>query len=72
VILRKPIKNSLITGMPTEILTLDAHDFLSMGTDVQEHSLVMQKSYPEDADLRRAFIEMNRWAKFKKDIVHSV
>ena len=31
VVLRKPIKNSLITGMPTEILTLDSHDFLTMG-----------------------------------------
>ena len=32
----------------------------------------MQKAYPDDVDLRRAFIEMNRWTKFKKDIVHTV
>jgi hypothetical protein len=72
VVLRKPIKNSLITGMPTEILTLDAHDFLIMGPEVQEHCLVMQKAYPDDVDLRRAFIEMNRWTKFKKDVMHTV
>lgn len=27
-ILKKPIKHSLITAMPTEILTLDMHDFM--------------------------------------------
>ncbi len=34
VILRKPIKHSLITGMPTEVLTLDSHDFLSIGQEI--------------------------------------
>lgn len=72
VLLRKPIRNSMITAMPSEILTLDMHDFITLDKDVHESCLLLQKSYPEDADLRRAFIEMNRWTKFKNDMVHTV
>lgn len=71
-ILKKPIRHSMVTAMPSEILTLDIHDFMQLGKDVHEHCLLAQKSYPEDSDLRRAFIEMSRWTKFKKDVVHSV
>lgn len=72
VIVRKPIKHSLVTAMPSEILTLDAHDFMQLDKDIHEHCLLLQKSYPDDSDLRRAFIEMNRWTKFKKDVMHSI
>lgn len=30
------------------------------------------KAYPEDKDLRRAFIEMNKWTRFKQDILKTV
>ena len=30
------------------------------------------KPYPDDRDLRRAFIEMKRWEKYKTDIVQNV
>ena len=72
IILKKQIRHSMITGMPSEILTLDQHDFLTMGKDVHEDCLLIQKAFPDDTDLRRAFIEMNRWTKFKKDVLHSI
>jgi uncharacterized protein (UPF0305 family) len=71
-ILRKPIKHTLITAMPTEILTLDIHDFMGLPQEIHENCLFLEKAYPEDIDLRRAFIEMNRWTKFKQDILHSI
>jgi CRP-like cAMP-binding protein len=71
-VLKEPIKHSLITAMPTEMLTLDIHDFLALPKELHENSLLMQKAYPDDSDLRRAFIEMNRWTKFKQDMLHSI
>ena len=71
-ILKKPIKHSLITAMPSEILTLDMHDFMQLNKDVHEHCLLLQKAFPDDVDLRGAFIEMNRWTKFKKDVLHTI
>ena len=71
-ILRKPISHSMVTAMPSEILTLDIHDFMALNKEVHEHCLLLQKAYPDDSDLRKAFIEMNRWNKYKKDIIHSV
>ena len=72
VILKKPIRHSMITGLPTEIITLDTHDFMALGKELHEHCLLVQKTYPDDIDLRRAFIEMNRWSKFKSDVMHSI
>lgn len=71
-IMKEPIKHSLITAMPTEILTLDMHDFMGLTKEVHEHSLLLGKAYPDDLDLRKAFIEMNRWTKFKQDMLHSI
>ena len=41
VIVKTPIKHSLVTAMPTEILTLDAHDFLQMNKEVHHHCLLL-------------------------------
>ena len=30
------------------------------------------KPYPEDKDLRRAFLEMNKWNKFKENMIKTV
>jgi hypothetical protein len=43
-----------------------------LSKDVHEHCLLLQKAFPDDFDLRRAFIEMNRWTKFKKDMLHTI
>lgn len=40
-ILKKPIKHSMITAMPSEILTLDMHDFMNLSKDVHEHCLML-------------------------------
>lgn len=34
--------------------------------------LSFTKPYPEDKDLRRAFIEMNKWNRFKNNMIKSV
>ena len=33
---------------------------------------MFSKAYPEDKDLRRAFIEMNKLNRFKQDILKTV
>jgi hypothetical protein len=40
-VLNKSIKHSMITAMPSEILTLDKHDFMQLGKEVQERCLLM-------------------------------
>ena len=41
VIVKTQMKHSLVTAMPTEILTLDAHDFLQMNKEVHNHCLLL-------------------------------
>ena len=41
VILKKPIRYSMITSMPSEILTLDMHDFMTLDKHIHEHCLLI-------------------------------
>eukprot|EP00347_Sterkiella_histriomuscorum_P006322 403353199 len=72
IILKQPIKHSIITAIPSEIFMLDMHDFLKLHKSIIDSFLQFSKQYPEDKDLRRAFIEMNKWTRFKQDIVKTV
>jgi len=51
---------------------LDMHDFLKLHKGILDSFLSFAKQYPEDTDIRRAFLEMNKWTKFKQDIVKTL
>lgn len=73
ILLKQPMRHSVVTTIPTEIFMLDMHDFLKLDKDlIIDNFLNFTKPYPDDSDLRRAFIEMNKWNKFKNDIVKTV
>lgn len=80
---KHPIKHSVVTTIPSEIFMLDMHDFLKLDKVralkvncvkllILENFVHFSKPYPEDTALRRAFIEMNKWDKFKSDIVNNI
>ena len=60
-ILRENIQYSVITAIPSEVYSVDLDDFAKLGRDFAENILKFAKTVPPDLDLRRAFIEMNRW-----------
>lgn len=64
-LLREPISYSVITAIPSEIYSIDLDDFALLGKEFAESFLRFSKMIPEDKDLRRAYIEMNRWTNFK-------
>jgi len=64
-ILKEPIKYSAVTCMPTEVITVDIIDFILLGRDFGEAIIKFSKMIPEDKELRRALIEMNRWVHYK-------
>lgn len=83
VIFKYPIKHSVVTMIPSEIFMLDGHDFLNLDKvtlffilihkqSIRDSFIKFQKPYPDDKDLRRAFIEMNRWNQYKNDIVSNI
>ena len=45
IIMKQPIRHSIITAIPSEIFMLDMHDFMKLDK-VQMHSLIMCVGYP--------------------------
>jgi len=71
-ILKEQIKYSAVTCMPTEVITVDIIDFVALGRDFGEAIIKFSKVVPEDKELRRALIEMNRWVHYKESLTKSV
>jgi len=71
-ILKEPIKYSVVTIIPSEVFRVDIGEFITLGKDFAESFLRFSKMTPDDVDLRRALIEMNRWNFFKNGITMSV
>lgn len=71
-ILKEPIKYSVITAMPSEVLIVDINDFATLGKDFAESIIKFARSVPEDSELRRALIEMNRWNQYKWAVTKSI
>ena len=71
-ILSEPIKYSVVTLIPSEVFIVDRTEFESLGKDFAESFLRFSKMTPDDKDLRRALIEMNRWNFFKDGMTKSI
>jgi hypothetical protein len=51
---------------------LHVDDFSRLGKEFAEAMLRFSKAVPADRDLRRAFIEMNRWTHYKSSLTKSI
>lgn len=71
-ILQEPIKYSVVTVIPAEVFIVDKGEFMGLGKDFAESFIRFSKMTPDDKDLRRALIEMNRWNFFKEGMTKSV
>lgn len=71
-ILKENVQYSVVTAIPTEVYSIDLDDFALLGRDFAESILKFAKAVPSDIDLRRAFIEMNRWNEYKTGMTKSV
>ena len=71
-ILKEPVKFSVVTVAPSEVFVLDVGDFFQLGKGFTEAFLKFSKVIPDDVDLRKALVEMNKWTNFKQDMVKSV
>lgn len=58
--------------MPSEVLVVDISDFTKLGFDFAESIIKFARPVPEDAELRRALIEMNRWNQYKWAVTKSI
>ena len=58
--------------MPCEVLIIDVTDFAMLGKDFAESIIKFARSVPEDSELRRALIEMNRWNQYKWAVTKSI
>ena len=71
-ILNEPIKYSVVTCMPCEVLTVDINDFIPLGKDFAEAIIKFSKMIPPDKELRRALVEMNRWTSYREAVTKSI
>ena len=72
-ILKESIKYSVITIIPTEVFILQITDFMSILKEkFAEAFLNFSKVTPQDKDLRKALVEMQKWSNYKNDVVMSV
>ena len=51
---------------------LDKHDFEHLGEEIITSFYQFIKPHLEDNDLRRAYLEMNKWSRFKANMLKSV
>jgi CRP-like cAMP-binding protein len=74
VIEKVPIEYSVMTTIPTEVLILEDQELMKLAFCKKVKSMLMAntKSFPEDIDLRRSLIEMNKWNTYKKGLTKSI
>lgn len=51
---------------------MDQHDFLKLDQVVIDSFERLIKPYPDDKDLRKAYLEMKKWDQYKLNITASV
>lgn len=71
-ILKEPIKYSVVTVIPCEVFACQISDFMVLGRNFAEAFLKFSKVMPQDIDLRKALIEMQKWKQYKSEVMRSV
>ena len=71
-ILKEPIRYSVVTQIPVEAFACHISDFILLGRNFAEAFLKFSKVIPEDTDLRKALVEMQKWNMYKNEVMRSV
>jgi hypothetical protein len=68
----EPIKYTVISAIPCELITLPGHELATLPTaSLNEYSSIC-KPYADDDELRKVYIDMIKWEKWKKTLLFNL
>lgn len=66
------MQHSIVSSIPCELIALPIYDLNEMDDDTISEYKAICKPYPDDAELRRIYLDLFRWNIWKKKLYKNI
>lgn len=69
---KEPMHHTIVCSMPCELIALPYYDLKDMDEHLLEQYQAICKTYPDDTELRKTYLDVNRWNSWKKNLYDNI
>jgi len=69
---KQAMHHSIVCSIPCELIALPVYDLNDLDeTTIREYKTIL-KPYPEDSELRKMYLDLNKWNAWKKKLCQNI